>query len=343
VGFTPFELIVVYKNINRDMMIFFFAAIAITTILLAFIIEAFLRFWRNKFFQPIQTIIDEVEGFDGGMGEKLNGTDIQYFDGLVNGINDMLQRIEQKEQELFQATFHLKDAEIKKQKALIVSLKKQINAHFTVNILNVIKALSEGKNEKAGLMCDGLSYLLRYANGGETFVNALEEFFVLNKYLSIMEIRYPGRFTAEVEMEDFLEVIELPRMLIQPLVENSILHGFKDMNSYAVQEGAIESGNVKKGMLRIYCRNGEDNIQFIVEDNGCGMEERQLNKLKKSLDLVHKEDEMEVEGLSHVALSNIQRRMLLYYGKDYGVTITSRIGVGTRTILTIPKSSIKQI
>jgi len=329
VGFTPFELFVVYGNTNQVMTYFFMGAIIITAFVLWFILILFLYFWKNNFFEPIQGIIQEVEKFDGGKGEKLEGTKIEYFDSLVTGINDLLVRMEQKEAELFQATFSLQESEIKKQKALIVSLKKQINAHFTVNVLNNIKALSIlGENEKAGLMCDGLSYLLRYANGGESMVNAMEEFFVLSKYIDIMEIRYPGRFLAEVEMEDFLENIKLPRMLIQPLVENSILHGFAD-SSRNEQEGIL-------GKIHVYCKAMEYSVQFIVEDNGCGMEERTVKKLQNDLENVITEDGVDVEGLSHVALLNIHRRICSYFGSGYGVEITSKEGKGTKVMLTIP-------
>ncbi len=329
VGFTPFELFVVYGNTNQVMTYFFMGAIIITAFVLWFILILFLHFWKNNFFEPIQGIIQEVEKFDGGKGEKLGGTKIEYFDSLVTGINELLVRMEQKEIELFQATFSLQESEIKKQKALIVSLKKQINAHFTVNVLNNIKALSIlGENEKAGLMCDGLSYLLRYANGGESMVNAMEEFFVLSKYIDIMEIRYPGRFLAEVEMEDFLENIKLPRMLIQPLVENSILHGFAD-NSRSEQEGIL-------GKIHVYCKAMEDSVQFIVEDNGGGMEERTVKKLQNDLENVITEDGVDVEGLSHVALLNIHRRICSYFGSGYGVKITSKEGKETKVVLTIP-------
>ena len=340
VGFTPFELIIVYENANRNVIVLFLAAIIVTAFLLWVIIHLFLRFWKNKFFQPIQEIIQEVEKFEGGKGEVLKEIEIEYFDSLVNGINNMLNRIEEKDAELYNAAFSLQEAEIKKQKALVISLKKQINAHFTVNVLNIIKALSyEGESEKAGLMCDGLSFLLRYANGGETLVNAMEEFFILNKYLVVMEVRYPGRFKAEVEIEDFLEEIKLPRMLLQPLVENSILHGFKDMN--CCNESTTQNETLlpqAKGMIHIYCVERQQDLQFIVEDNGCGMENQQVIQLQKEIDYVQDEDEIEVEGLSHVALINIQRRIMSYFGKGYGVTIESKKREGTRVILTLPKT-----
>ncbi|MFA9466264.1 MAG: sensor histidine kinase [Velocimicrobium sp.] len=330
VGFTPFELFVVYGNTNKAVTYFFLGAIIITASLLWFIFTLFLRFWKNNFFEPIQGIIKEVEKFDGGKGEKLEGRRIEYFDGLVTGINNMIVRMEQKEAELFQAVFSLQQAEIKKQKAFIVSLKKQINAHFTVNVLNNIKALShDGENDKVGLMCDGLSYLLRYANGGENMVNAMEEFFVLSKYLDIMEIRYPGRFIAEVDMEDFLETIKLPRMLMQPLVENSILHGFTD-NTTKDAKGV-------PGNIHIYCKVLACKIAFIVEDNGCGIEAGQMRQIQRDIENIATEDEIEVEGLSHVALFNIHRRIRSYFGNEYGVKITSKEGEGTRVVLTIPK------
>ncbi len=335
IGFTPLGLIIIYQNTYEGIILLFMAAVMLTALLLGFMIRTFLLFWKNKFFMPIQDIIEEVEKFEGEALEIRISSDLDYFDGLVKGINEMLYRIEQKEAELFQATFSLQEAEIKKQKALIVSLKKQINAHFTVNILNIIKVLSSsGENEKAGLMCDGLSYLLRYANGGESMVNALEEFFVLNKYLEIMQIRYPDRFTAEVDMEDFLETIRMPRMLLQPIVENSILHGFKERKSN--QDNEVNIRENITGKIFVSCIKKEDKLLFIVEDNGIGIEKELLEHILMKLDNVRVEDEIEIEGVSNVALVNIQRRVRLYFGKEYGLEIASKVGEGTKVVLSLP-------
>ncbi len=324
VGFTPFELLISYKDSYHGMNVLFFIAMLIMAVLLLLLLEVFLQFWKNKFFIPIQSVISEVESFEGGKEAVIPATGIEHFDGLVHGINDMVERIEQKEKEAYRAENLLQKAEIKKQKAMIISLKKQISAHFTVNVLNIIKALSSmGENEKVGLLCDGLSFLLRYANVGDSYISGMEEFFVLEKYTEIMEIRYPDKFTAEIEMVDALEGVELPRMLLQPIVENSILHGI------------VGEEKEEKGVVRVYSQIESDFLYIIVEDNGIGMDTEQLAKLRADIQDVN-HDNVEVEGLSHVALFNIQRRICSYFGEGYGLSIESVLGKGTKVIVTLP-------
>ena len=325
VGFTPFGLMVSYEDSDRYISIIFFVAMLIMALILFAILEVFLYFWRKKFFSPIQSVITEVEGFEGGKGEQLPLTGMEHFDGLVRGINEMVERIEQKEKEVFEASFSLQEAELKKQRALIVSLKKQISAHFTVNILNIIKALSvSGENEKAGILCDGLSFLLRYANAGDSFISGMDEFFVLTKYAEIMEVRYPDKFTVDIDIVDELEEIELPRMLLQPIIENSIVHG--------IVGGALEH----RGEIRVYSEISDEKVKFIIEDNGCGMSESVLNELRESISNADLND-VEVEGLSHVALSNIERRIHSYFGNEYGIEIESEKDKGTRITVVLPR------
>lgn len=325
VGFTPFGLLVSYEDSNAYISIIFFVAMIIMALILFAILEVFLYSWRKKFFSPIQSVITEVEGFDGGKGEQIPLTGMEHFDGLVRGINEMVARIEQKEQEVFEASFSLQEAELKKQRALIVSLKKQISAHFTVNILNIIKALSiSGENEKAGLLCDGLSFLLRYANAGDSFVSGMDEFFVLSKYAEIMEIRYPERFTVEIDMVDELEEIELPRMLLQPIIENSIVHG--------IIGGAVE----KNGEIHLRSEFFDDKIKFVIEDNGCGMSVSTLKELQESISNADLND-VEVEGLSHVALVNVERRIHSYFGNEFGIEVESEQNKGTKITVLLPR------
>lgn len=324
VGFTPFGLMVSYEDSDRYISIIFLTAMVIMALILFAILEVFLYFWRKKFFSPIQSVITEVEGFEGGKGEQLPLTGMEHFDGLVRGINEMVERIEQKEKEVFEASFSLQEAELKKQRALIVSLKKQISAHFTVNILNIIKALSvSGENEKAGILCDGLSFLLRYANAGDSFISGMDEFFVLTKYAEIMEVRYPDKFDVDIDIVDELEEIELPRMLLQPIIENSIVHG--------IVGGALEH----RGEIRAYSDISDEKVKFIIEDNGCGMGNSELNELRESISNADLND-VEVEGLSHVALANIERRIHSYFGNEFGIEIESEKDKGTRITVVLP-------
>lgn len=324
VGFTPFELFISYEDTDSRISFLFLMAMLIIAVILFAILETFLHFWKKKFFAPIQTVISEVESFESGLGETLPYTGLEHFDGLVSGINDMVERIERKEKEIYQTAYCLQEAELKKQKALIVSLKKQISAHFTVNVLTIIKALStEGEREKAGLLCDGLSFLLRYANAGDSYISGMDEFFTLDKYVDIMKIRYPDRFDFEIDYEDELENIELPRMLIQPIIENSIIHGI------------IPISGSSKGTVHVYSLIEKENIKIVVEDDGIGMTKEALEKLKASFSEA-KENNVEVEGLSHVALLNIERRIKSYFGAGYGIHVESTEHEGTKVTILLP-------
>ncbi len=207
-----------------------------------------------------------------------------------------------------------------KERTLFSLLKKQISAHFTVNTLNVVRALIN-KNEKqaAARICDELSTLLRYANAGDEYISLLDEFYVLEQYVGIMQARYPGKIEAEIEPDDSFSDIHIPRMLIQPLIENAIVHGL------AGEEGKVSvSASVSDGRLCVS-----------VTDNGRGMSKEELEALNRS---IHEENEGEAgtNELKGVALKNIERRIKMVCGPEYGLSIESTPGEGTRVVLSLP-------
>ena len=125
-------------------------------------------------------------------------------------------------------------------------------------------------------------------------------------------------------MVDELEEIELPRMLLQPIIENSIVHG--------IIGGATESG----GEVHLYSEMAGDKVRFVIEDNGCGMSAAALTELRENIANAD-EGDVEVEGLSHVALVNIERRIHSYFGKEYGIIIESESGRGTKITVELPR------
>ncbi len=211
------------------------------------------------------------------------------------------------------------ESETEKQKSFILSLKKQINAHFTVNVLNIIRLLAKkGEMEKTYDLCDGLSYLLRYANDGDEFIDCMEEFFILQKYTGIMEIRCNKNFTADFDIDDRLYDCKIPRMLIQPILENAITHGFQYM----------ESG----GILTVRATREEDAICIEVTDNGCGISDNELDSLTEKIKKVWSKGIL-ANNLDSAALANIERRVALYYGAGYGIKVLKNDPAGTKVLL----------
>ncbi len=207
-----------------------------------------------------------------------------------------------------------------KERTLFSLLKKQISAHFTVNTLNVVRALiNKDEKQAAARICDELSTLLRYANAGDEYISLLDEFYVLEQYVGIMQARYPGKIEAEIEPDDSFSDIHIPRMLIQPLIENAIVHGL------AGEEGKVSvSASVSDGRLCVS-----------VTDNGRGMSKEELEALNRS---IHEENEGEAgtNELKGVALKNIERRIKMVCGPEYGLSIESTPGKGTKVLMILP-------
>lgn len=324
-GFAPFEIFVsvendYFANETRDYAI---AAVVTVILIIAFLL-VYLAATNRYFLRPMVGVIRDVEhlGLDADERRGLSETGVADFDGLVRQVNLMLARLDERSKALLKSQSRLQSAEIERQAALIVSLKKQIDAHFVVNILNIIKTLSEqGETEKAALVSDGLSHLLRYANAEDEFISGMAEQLVLEKYVTMMEIRYRDRFTAEFDWSDRLMHANFPRMLVQPLIENAIVHGFADKKD--------------DGRLLVRGQVEGDVVEISVADNGCGIDAHELQRMQAEIS-GGSHDGWNVGGVEHIALLNIARRLSSYYGGKGSLQIESEAGEGTTVTMRFP-------
>ncbi len=315
IGLSGFNLLIYCENtLVSRLEAYFRIAMPVTIGILFGILSIFVFYWNRHIVDPINSIINNINKTDD---RPLPLTGEAYFDDLVDHINDNLKSIAERDKELYDSGIRIKEYELERERTLVALLKKQISAHFTVNTLNAVRALiNKGKKEEAARICDELSALLRYANAGEEYISLLEEFYILNQYASIMQTRYPGRFSFEAEEDDSLADIYIPRMLLQPLVENAILHGF---------ESGMET-------IRIYAEIADD-VTVFVKDNGRGIEEQELKELTEMLTNA---DALMETSLHHVALLNIQKRIRMVCGADYGISIESKEDIGTTVSLHLP-------
>lgn len=324
-GLTPFYAVAALDTSYLSTATVFFTIAAIVTLLtFALVLAAFIRAMQKLFVTPMLGLMENAKQIGVGQtdGESLLAyTGQEDFDRLTDQINRMILRLEENSKRLLGMQSRVQQAELDRQHTLIIALKKQINAHFTVNTLNVIRRFNEvGENEKASEMCEGLSMLLRYANGAEDFIGGLEEIQVLEKYVDIMQIRYPGRFTVSYDIDDQLDDVRLPRMLVQPIIENAVIHGLLGM---------------KNGTLALSARVEEEQIIFSVSDNGRGIPQSELEKLQEKIHTAPDHPWNE-EGIEHIALPNIQKRVVSLFGVGYGLAVFSTPGLGTQVILTLP-------
>jgi len=203
---------------------------------------------------------------------------------------------------------------IKQREAELTALESQINPHFLYNTLDSIRWLAiKEKSYDVSDQIEALAEIFRHVlNKGEPFVTIGQEIDFLMNYMFVQKRKYGQRITLIINADPQLQKHKVPKLILQPLIENSIIHGLEQV----VQGGTIEV-NIEKL---------DEDIRFVVKDNGAGFDERKIREMMRS-----------PEHLNHVfALKNIDERIKLNYGDRYGLSFTSTINVGTRVEVRIP-------
>ena len=213
--------------------------------------------------------------------------------------------------------------EEKKKKMEIEVLQSQIKPHFLYNTLDTIqwKALEKDNYEVADLI-NNLSEFFRLSlNDGREFISLEEEISQSIAYLHIQKTRYEDKLDYCLNYDKNLNNIYLPKLLIQPLIENSIYHGIKPMD--------------RKGLITIDIYSQADNIIMVIEDNGRGMDKENLDKLKLNLDKSISTD--------NYGLYNVNERLKNHYDNRYSIQIDSKLNYGTKISIKIPMEASKNV
>ncbi|WP_242845513.1 sensor histidine kinase [Butyrivibrio sp. WCE2006] len=230
---------------------------------------------------------------------------LMSFLGPVLITRPIEEQVKQEQKQLRKAEFEL--------------LQAQINPHFLYNTLDAIVWSAEAGNQKQVVsMVGSLSEFFRSSlNKGKEIVTIREDLQHVRSYLEIQQIRYQDILTYEINVPEEIYKYTIPKITIQPVVENALYHGIKN----------------KRGGGKIIVTGGEldDCVQITVKDDGIGMSEERLNEIRKSLKL----DKPESDTI--YGLYNINQRIKLSFGDEYGIGIDSTEGVGTVTNIRLPK------
>ncbi len=206
-------------------------------------------------------------------------------------------------------------------------LQAQINPHFLYNTLDTIIWLAEsGKQGKVVEIVGSLSDFFRTSlNDGNGMFTLREEEKHVRSYLQIQQVRYQDILDYEIDISEYLMSATLPKITLQPLVENALYHGIKNRRG--------------KGIIRIYAQALGDDVAITVEDNGIGMTEDRLKEVTAQL----KSRDASCIKLKRdsYGLFNVNERIKLKFGDKYGITITSIYGKGTWVKVLIPFQSTK--
>jgi two-component system sensor histidine kinase YesM len=226
--------------------------------------------------------------------------------------NDMIARID----ELFHTNLEKQD---RLRLAEIQALQSQINPHFLYNTLDSIKWIAKlnGIREIEVIVIQLGKLLKNSINNRNEMTTVRDSLEIIDSYLTIQKIRYSDRFTVHMDIDPGVLDCYVPRLIIQPIVENAIVHGIVKK----IGEGRLD---IKAG------RAGTD-LLIEVADDGAGIDAARLEQIRTELE----SDQRKVEN---IGIHNVNRRIKLCYGEKYGVSISSEAGRGTTVILTMPAS-----
>ncbi|MCJ2164813.1 MULTISPECIES: LytS/YhcK type 5TM receptor domain-containing protein [unclassified Pseudodesulfovibrio] len=219
---------------------------------------------------------------------------------------------------LFSTQLELQDIQTKNQllaKAEIRRLQTQINPHFLFNALNTIGAFCRTKPERArSLLSELAMYMRRNLDAGDGFAPIGSELEQVRSYLEIEQARFGDRVKSRWNLDEGVEDIEIPTLIIQPLVENGVKHGIL--------------GRDKGGTIRISISRAKGLVHVRIEDDGVGMDKTTLVNVLKSKN--------EFSGDDHIGVRNCNQRLEQIYGPSHTLSIVSRRGTGTSVSFTIP-------
>ncbi len=325
VGITPFQ-VATWLSPDYDNAIgrYFAIGVVLSTFLMVTVLLLFVHRQRKSFLAPLVHLMGEADRLGPGGENRLSPIENEDFDKLISKINALLTRID-KQNETVQAT--LLDAEHSKtqaQEAVNILLKKQINAHFVINTLSAIQMLQKrGDTEKSDAALAALSDMVRYAFEEIDSISVWDELSHLQKYVEIMNIRYNDKIIFDLEADDSLMEVPIPRMLLQPLVENSIVHGFV--------------GREENCRITVLAKPCEQGVVLVVSDNGCGVEESLLQKMNTPPG--QSEKISGVQGLDNMAVYNVKRRLAAHNATSTFHVLTCP-GKGTCTTITVKRSCV---
>ncbi len=229
---------------------------------------------------------------------------------LSRGFNTMVGEIQQLLQDV-------KDNERQKRLAELKAYQAQINPHFLSNTLNTVRWLAQShKAVNIESLVTSLIELLQVSMAGADFITLGQELEYLKDYLNIQEYRYCDKFRVQYEIEPLILEMLTPKFILQPIVENALIHGIDPLEH--------------QGLIAIKGYQDGRNIIITVRDNGVGISQEKLASIFRQ------DQNKDRQRFSSIGIYNVNERLKMYFGEDYGLKIESIPGVFTTVTITLP-------
>ncbi len=289
----------------------FFGAVCI---IFAVAVSVYLSY---KITNPINQLMIRMSKVERGILESWDQIEAKDEIGdLTNSFSHMTRQLD----DMIKNEYALK---IKEKEAELSALQSQITPHFLYNTLETVRSIAVARNVKEiGVIAHSLAGMFRYSIKGERISTIDKEIEHVRMYLSIMKIRNPGKIDALIKVEDGLEDYRILKLILQPLVENACLHGLNSKE--------------KDGLIAILIKKSKELIEIKVIDNGQGFDVKELEELNRLLSEEPKNYLEYNNKKFSIGILNVNSRIKLYYGNEYGLRYESKKGIGTTVYISIP-------
>lgn len=310
-GIEDWRLIGIFKSDSRKLLAPYYT----TIVGVISCISVFFVFWcliilTKLIFKPLSNVEKHMLMAEQGnfvqmvVDEKHDeiGNLKRVYNHMITSIQELIEQVKEEEKIIARSEFDL--------------LQAQINPHFLYNTLDAVSALALMKDfDNCFRMTQALGSFYRNSlNSGKTFVSIEEELQCIQSYLTILNIRYDNKIKVEFDVEQQVLGYRIIKLLLQPLVENAVHHGIK--------------GKSNEGIVWIRVFLNEDEVVFMVSDDGVGMSEERIQEVMSG---------KAVTGKSGFGIYSLIQRIRLYYGIENPVMIHSEIGSGTEVVVRIKK------
>ncbi|QQK07791.1 cache domain-containing sensor histidine kinase [Miniphocaeibacter halophilus] len=292
-------------NIRNNILIIF--------IIVAIISCTYIWFSANKLTKPIKRIIKNMKIVEKGNfnisleveSEDEMGVLTTTFNHMVYTIKELIEK--EKQQQILLETAELN------------ALQSQINPHFLYNTLDSINWMARlNRLDVVSDMIEALTTVFRVSlSKGKVLIPVKDELSHVEEYMKIQKYRYGDKINFEIDVAEKLLDYTIVKIIFQPLVENSLYHGLININ--------------KRGDIKLIGKEYEDKLVFIVEDNGLGMTKEKLKEINN-----HLKDGIDIKSSSY-GIINVQRRLQMTFGEEYGLKYESEIDKGTKVYIELPK------
>lgn len=285
-------------------------------VLLCIVFSIIISFNITKGIKKLINIMGLVK--KGDLNVRMNSEREDEIGILSNNFDNMVGRLN----ELIRTKYEL---ELRENQAQLKVLQAQLSPHFLYNALDSINwMLIEKDQMEISSAVVMLGDLLRYSvSNGSTVITVSEEIHQVRNYLALQKIRFEDRFVFYINIDEEIMEQLIPKFIIQPIVENAVIHGIEDYTD--------------KGCINVSGYTMDNCLIFKIEDNGKGIEAQDLEVLRRHINNHSQAENKEAsETHAHIGIENVNQRIKIIYGEEYGLNIESEYSKGTKVTIKLP-------